>query len=105
MARLKPIRRRSLRFGQEQERIDNWLATTRLYAPNDYNLALQIIECQQVVKGYGETHANGMKNFNKLMGAIPNLAQQGDPGAQLLRLRKAALADENGIALDLALAE
>lgn len=103
LARLKPIRRRSLRFGQEQERIDGWLAIVRLYAPGNYQLALQMVICQQVVKGYGDTHANGMRNFNKLMAAVEGLSQQSDSPAKLARLLTAALADENGIALDLAL--
>ena len=104
LVRLKPLRRRSLRFGQEQKRIDDWLTVARLYAPSNYQLALEIIVCQQVVKGYGSTHANGMKNFTKLMDAVPSLSLQDDSGKHLARLRTAALADENGIALDVALA-
>ncbi len=104
LARLKPIRRRSLRFGQEQERIDGWLELIRKYAPGNYQLGLEIVLCQQVVKGYGSTHANGMKNFNKMMAALPEFSQQDDSAKKLARLRTAALADENGIALDQALA-
>jgi indolepyruvate ferredoxin oxidoreductase beta subunit len=105
LARLKPIRRRSLRFGQEQQRIDGWLAIVRLYAPENYQLALQMVICQQVVKGYGDTHANGMKNFNKLMASVAGLSQQDDSPAKLTRLMTAALADESGNALEAALAK
>jgi indolepyruvate ferredoxin oxidoreductase beta subunit len=103
LARLRPIRRRSLRFGQEQERIDTWLGLARAHASSDYALAAEIIVCQQVVKGYGSTHANGLKNFNSLMGAVPILA--GDPRAaeRLRNLRRAALADETGQQLEAAL--
>ena len=96
LARLKPIRRRSLRFGQEQQRIESWLEKVRTYGCDNYELGYQIVLCQQVVKGYGETHANGLRNFNALMDTLPALA--GDPRAaeRLANLRKAALADETG---------
>ena len=103
LARLRPIRRRSLRFGQEQDRIDAWLGLARAHASTDYALATEIVTCQQVVKGYGSTHANGLKNFNSLMGAVPILV--GDPRAaeRLRNLRRAALADETGQQLQQAL--
>lgn len=103
LARLRPIRRRSMRFSLEQERIDNWLDTIVECAPADYALACEIAECQQVVKGYGETHKNGMRNFGLLLTAVHKL--EGDPGAaeRLKQLRSSALADENGNALRAAL--
>lgn len=104
LARLRPLRRRSLRFGLEQQRIDGWLAMVREYAPRNYELAYQIVECQQVVKGYGETHANGMRNFGALMEAVPRIADDPRAAERLANLRKAALADEKGDALRAALA-
>jgi len=103
LARMRPIRRRSLRFGLERDRINGWLALVNTYAPTNYDLACEIVECQQVVKGYGQTHANGMKNFNAMMDVLPKLAGQADAAAQLAALRKAALADEHGAALETAL--
>lgn len=104
LARLRPMRRRSLRFGLEQQRIDGWLEVVRDYAPQNYQLAYEIVECQQVVKGYGETHANGMRNFNALMEAVPRIANDPRAAERLANLRKAALADEKGEALRAALA-
>jgi indolepyruvate ferredoxin oxidoreductase beta subunit len=104
LARLRPLRRRSLRFGLEQKRIDDWLDQVRIYAPRNYDLAYQIVECQQVVKGYGETHANGMRNFTALMDAVPRIADDPRAAERLANLRKAALADEKGEALRAALA-
>ena len=103
LARMRPIRRRSLRFGEEQRRINGWLELVREYTPGDYALGCQIVECQQVVKGYGETHANGMRNFNALMGALPLLAAGPMPADRLAGLRAAALADETGAQLQAAL--
>lgn len=103
LARLRPLRRRSLRFGEEQHRIDGWLELVRQYTPGDYALGCQIVECQQVVKGYGETHANGMRNFTALMGALPVLVAGPLPADRLAGLRVAALADETGAQLRAAL--
>lgn len=104
LARLRPIRRRSLRFGQEQQRIESWLDLIRSTAPTNYLLACEIAECQQVVKGYGQTHANGMKNFTTMMAVIPQLSARADGAERLAGLRKAALADEHGAQLQAAVA-
>lgn len=104
LARLRPLRRRSLRFGLEQQRIDSWLDMVRTYTPRNYALGCQIVECQQVVKGYGETHANGMRNFTALMDAVPRIADDPRAAERLANLRKAALADEKGESLRAALA-
>jgi indolepyruvate ferredoxin oxidoreductase beta subunit len=99
MSRCRPIRRRSLRFGLEQARIDTWLTTVREYAATNYNLACEIVECQQLVKGYGETHARGMHNFNEIMRVLPMISTRGDAAQQVALLRKAGLADEHGAKL------
>lgn len=103
LARMQPIRRRSLRFGQEQARIDGWLGHVREYAPRNVDLAFEIVECQQVVKGYGETHANGMRNFNAMMEVLPRIADDPNAAQRLANLRKLALSDETGKALQDAL--
>jgi indolepyruvate ferredoxin oxidoreductase beta subunit len=96
MARCRPIRRRSLRFGLEQARIDSWLTLVREHAATNYDLACEIVECQQVVKGYGETHARGLHNFNEIMRVLPEVSTRSDAAQQVALLRKAALADEHG---------
>ena len=103
LARLQPIRRRSLRFGQEQARIDGWLTEVRTYAPANSDFACEIVECQQVVKGYGETHANGMRNFTAMMEVLPRIADDPNAAQRLANLRKLALSDETGKALQDAL--
>jgi len=92
MARMRPIRRRSLRFGLEQQRIETWLGLIRLYAPVDYTFACEIAECAQVIKGYGETHARGWASFEGLMAQVPALsADPATAATRLVALRKAAL--------------
>jgi indolepyruvate ferredoxin oxidoreductase beta subunit len=48
------------------------------------------------VKGYGETHERGWRNFSALLGQVDALAARSDGGAVLARLIDAALADEEG---------
>ncbi|HVW17289.1 MAG TPA: indolepyruvate oxidoreductase subunit beta family protein [Solirubrobacteraceae bacterium] len=104
LARMRPLRPRSLRFVREQAAIEAWLEQALAAAEADPELAREIVECQRVLKGYGATHAHGSESFAKLMAAARSLV--GEPGAagRLAALRDAALADEDGRALDAALA-
>jgi indolepyruvate ferredoxin oxidoreductase beta subunit len=99
IAALRPFRRRTLRYAEEQARIEAWLARIGALAAREPDLALEVARCQRLVKGYGETHARGWANFQRLMAEADRLA--GDPGAaaRLASLRAAALADEDGQAL------
>jgi len=103
VAALRRIRRRSLRFELETARIGAWLARIEAIAPRDPALALEVARCQRLVKGYGDTHARGWRNFERLMRAL-DAQPPGSLGAGGLRaLREAALADEGGAALAAAL--
>jgi indolepyruvate ferredoxin oxidoreductase, beta subunit len=104
LAALRPSRRRSLRFQFEQRAIDEWLAQVRAVIREDYALALEVAECPGLLKGYGDTHLRGSKNFEAVMGALPAARRTGDPAGHLRALRHAALADDTGAALAAALA-
>jgi indolepyruvate ferredoxin oxidoreductase, beta subunit len=104
VASLRHLRRRSLRFQTEHQRIDQWLATIAQLAPTNPALALEVARAQRLVKGYGDTHARGWRSFERLMGALPRL-QAAPHGAQQMKdLSQAALADDSGQALDKLLA-
>lgn len=104
IASMRGLRRRSLRYAVERGRIDAWLAQVQRLATTHPALALEVVRAQRLVKGYGDTHARGWRNFERLMGALPRLESDAR-GAQRLRdLAQAALADEHGRALDAALA-
>ncbi|TFY99908.1 indolepyruvate oxidoreductase subunit beta family protein [Ramlibacter rhizophilus] len=104
IASLRGLRRRSLRYEQEQARIEAWLGQVRRLAATHPSLALEVVRAQRLVKGYGDTHARGWRNFERLMATLPAL-ENDERGAQRLQaLARAALADENGRALDAALA-
>ena len=103
LAALKPMRRRTLRHGREMEHLDRWLALAAEHVAENYDLAVEIIAARRLVKGYSDTHARGLSKFDRVIGAVPFLAQRADGADWLRRLREAALLDENGIALDGAL--
>ncbi len=105
MARLRPMRPRSLRWHREQGEIDSWLDLV-IEAVDNGNpaLAVEIIECQRVRKGYGETYARGRKNFDLLIDIAREIQGRDDAKATLSRLISAALADEDGTALQAATA-
>ena len=102
IAGLRRWRRGTLRFATEQQRIEAWLADIAQAAHSDLALATEIARCQRLVKGYGDTHERGWRNFSRLC-----QLWQRQPGAvtpaDLATLRSAALADEHGHALQAAL--
>jgi indolepyruvate ferredoxin oxidoreductase beta subunit len=104
MARVRPLRPRSLRFGREQKAIDAWTEQALSVAAHDADLAREIVECQRVLKGYGATYEHGSESFAKLMDAALSMAGSADAAERLAELREAALADEQGTALEAKLA-
>ncbi len=104
LARLRRFRRGTFRFAIEQERIDAWLATALNAARGDLALAVEVIRCQRLVKGYGDTHARGMHNFAAIMRLLPELASRSDGAAAVRALCEAALKDDEGRTLARAIA-
>lgn len=104
MASMRPMRPRSLRYGLEQQAIDAWLDIVAEVAETDYDLACEVTKAARVLKGYGATHSHGKESFAKLMNMVPELRGQKDAAKTLRDLIQAALKDEDGVALDQALA-
>jgi indolepyruvate ferredoxin oxidoreductase beta subunit len=98
----KRWRRGSLRFAVETQRIEQWLAQLQATAALNPQLAVEVARCQNLVKGYGDTHERGLRNFETLMAAVRRAGAQLAP-ATLRELREAALADEHGRQLQAAL--
>ena len=96
---LKRWRRGTLRFHEENARIEAWLARTESLAADNYLVAVQLAKAQRLVKGYGETHERGWRNFSVLLCQLDVLAARSDGGTVLARLIEAALADEEGASL------
>ncbi len=95
LASLRPLRRRTLRFADEQARIDAWLADVRAAAAEDPSRAIEIVRCQRLLKGYGDTHERGRRKYD----AVRQAWRAGASAERIAALREAALADEEGQAL------
>src|SRR5690606_2122466 len=97
------FRRGSLRHQREVEHREAWLAQALAALPQNYDLAVEVLACRRLVKGYSDTHSRGLSKFDRVLSALPVLSERDDGAAWLRRLRQAALLDEQGIALDGAL--
>lgn len=104
VASLKPLRRRSLRFAVEQAHIEAWLSKVTEIVGSNYDLAVELAECRNLVKGYGDTHARGQTNYAAIIEALPLLAARPDAAPALAELRQAALADDTGTSFKATLA-
>lgn len=107
---LKPLRRRTSRFSEEQALIERWLSAIKRFgfAAQNAELALEIAECARLVKGYGDTHRRGVGNFLRIFDTVIENDKRvpKDPvvfAAMIRRAREAALADPGGAALQRAL--
>lgn len=103
IAGLRRWRRGTLRFQEEQARIESWLALVCDTAKSDPAMALELVLNQRLIKGYGETFARGLRNFDAILAAYRQLQARPDCPALLRELREAALKDEEGHALSQAL--
>lgn len=102
LARWRAGRRLTLRYALEQERIEGWWQRVLQLAGPSPALALEVARAQRLVKGYGDTHARGLRSYGLVMGALD--AQPAMSPARLAALCSAALADDRGDALQAALA-
>lgn len=101
---LRSMRPRSLRYGREQEAIEAWLSLVEQVAATNYDLACEVTKAARVLKGYGKTHAHGEESFEKLMNAVPSLLGEPEGAKTMHMLIEASMKDEDGVALDQALA-
>ena len=100
---MKHRRRGALRHAREGEHIAHWLDEVSGTAPRDYDLAVEALACRRLVKGYSDTHARGLSKFDRVLAEVRFLTGRTESAAWLRRLKEAALADEQGTALDGAL--
>ena len=100
---MKFWRRRTLRHAQEVAHLEAWIAAALGYLPR-YELAVEVVKCRRLVKGYSDTHARGLSKFDRVLEAASLIATREDAADWVRRLREAALKDEEGKALDGAIA-
>jgi indolepyruvate ferredoxin oxidoreductase beta subunit len=92
LAWLRPWRPRSLRYAEEQALIERWLAAVRAAAPHSTALALEIVACAGLLKGYGETHRRGKTNFLAILDSLVENPAAGDAAARAAAIRNARVA-------------
>ena len=102
LSRLRVWRRSTLRYELETKRIEQWLVDIASAAAHNPALAVEVAQCQRLVKGYSDTHSRGLANYKTLMAAVGSAGAKLAP-ATLRELRESALADEHGEQLRAAL--
>jgi len=100
---LRSYRRRTRRHAVEMAHLDKWLDNALRQVASDYDVAVELIRCRRLIKGYSDTHARGLSKFDRVTGAVPKVEGREDAAQWIARLREAALQDEDGEALDGAL--
>jgi indolepyruvate ferredoxin oxidoreductase, beta subunit len=104
VAGMRRWRRTTIRFADENRLIEEWLRHVESAASVNPDLAVEVAQCQRLVKGYSDTHERGLRNYGALMAAVQRAGASLAP-ATLRELRDAALADEHGNRLRAVLAQ
>jgi indolepyruvate ferredoxin oxidoreductase, beta subunit len=97
---LRGWRRRTLRHAQEEAHLARWLDRALAHVGGNYDLAVELIRCRRLIKGYSDTHARGLSKFDRVLEATAAVADRPDAADWCRRLREAALKDEEGKALE-----
>jgi indolepyruvate ferredoxin oxidoreductase beta subunit len=100
---LRGWRRKLLRHQVEAAHLRRWYGAALQRASSDYELAVEILECRRLIKGYSDTHARGISKFDRVLSGLDLVEGRADAAAWIRRLREAALKDEKGDMLDGAL--
>lgn len=94
IAKFRAIRRSTIRYAEEQERIDQWIALAAELAKTGIEVAVEWIRCQQLIKGYGDTFERGLRNFLSVREAFLSLPEGDRTARWLAEARNLALGDE-----------
>jgi len=84
IASLRRWRRSNHRHQHESRHWQDWLNLACECAARNTLLAVQVLRCRRLIKGYSDTHSRGQGKYDQLMAQVPRLLD--DPqGAQLLQ--------------------
>ena len=100
---LRRWRRKLLRHAVETEHLERWYALALDHVATDYALAVEILECRRLIKGYSDTHLRAQSKFDRVLSGLALVKGRPDAADWIRRLREAALKDEKGDMLDGAL--
>lgn len=101
---LKWWRPRTLRHAQEMQHLEAWIAKARAALAVNYDLAVELVKTRRLIKGYSDTHARGLSKYDRVHQGIDLVAARPDAADWARRLIEAALKDEEGKALNGAIA-
>ncbi|MCL4767180.1 MAG: indolepyruvate oxidoreductase subunit beta family protein [Hyphomicrobiaceae bacterium] len=108
LARLKHVRRRSLRYAEEQQAIEAWLGAMECALARAPAFAAALADLPHVLKGYGDTLARGRLSYRAVLDGIVRPAMAAGREAEAAPLLRqaiaAALADADHDLLDALLA-
>ena len=99
ISRMRRWRRGTYRYKVQQKLIGEWLESVRNALGEDYDYALSLARCIEIVKGYGDTYQRGLTRYRTTVDAVQKSAPTGRAAA-VRRLHTAALADEKGQVFD-----
>lgn len=104
VAGLKRMRRRSLRFAEEQAAIKIWLTAMQTALSQSPEFAMGLSELPRVLKGYSDTLMRGKSAYARIMAEIVHPAisnnQEAKSASYLRNAIGAALADDSHAKLD-----
>jgi len=95
LAKFRRWRRGTYRFKVQETLISDWADRVCEAALEDYDYALAIAHCIEMVKGYGDTYQRGLTRYRAAVdaaGALPTAKR----ATAMRRLHKAAMVDEEG---------
>ncbi len=97
---LRPLRRRMHRFTVEQANIEVWSQGVLSALEKSTALALELVKCGALVKGYGATSERGHANLQSILKTLEMQFESGEPidavVEQVRRAREAAATDPTG---------
>ncbi len=97
---LKWWRKHTLRDQIERDHRAAWLTEIERHLADHPDLALELIKCRRLIKGYSDTHHRSLSKFARIFENLPLVADLPDAADWVRRWRDAALMDEKGDALD-----
>lgn len=95
LAGLRRWRRAMIRHQVEMKRIEDWLSLALEILDENYDLAVEVLNCRRLVKGYSDTHSRGLSKYQMLMTAIQDIRVHRDAAARLKDLIALALAESD----------
>jgi indolepyruvate ferredoxin oxidoreductase beta subunit len=102
LAKLRWLRKRSLRYKQEQRMIECWLDGVIGGLECDWQVGFEVAQCGRLIKGYGGTNERGKEGLLHVLDHLlavnfDNIQMRAEA---ICKAREAALADDTGKALD-----